>query len=119
MLANRFKEAEFATNLAAVDAGMASEDYATGQNFFRITFLTEGLKRVLHGVLQRLAGRGGDPVIGLQTAFGGGKTHTMLAAYHLAKAGDLKAAARDPGAGGGGRRDCLEAGEDRGVRWLL
>ena len=89
VLANRFKEAEFAANLAAVDAGMASEDYATGQNFFRITFLTEGLKRVLRGVLQRLAGQGGDPVIGLQTAFGGGKTHTMLAAFHLAKAATL------------------------------
>lgn len=89
VLANRFKEAEFAANLAAVDAGMASEDYATGQNFFRITFLTEGLKRVLRGVLQRLAGTGGDPVIGLQTAFGGGKTHTMLAAFHLSKAESL------------------------------
>jgi len=89
VLANRFKEAEFAANLAAVDAGMASEDYATGENFFRITFLTEGLKRVLRGVLQRLAGEGGDPVIGLQTAFGGGKTHTMLAAYHLANANSL------------------------------
>jgi len=86
VLANRFKEAEFAANLAAVDAGVASEDYATGQSFFRITFLTEGLKRVLRGVLQRLAGQGGDPVIGLQTAFGGGKTHTMLAAFHLANA---------------------------------
>jgi len=89
VLANRFKEAEFAANLAAVDAGMASEDYATGEHFFRITFLTEGLKRVLRDVLQRLAGQGGDPVIGLQTAFGGGKTHTMLAAYHLAKANPL------------------------------
>ena len=89
VLANRFKEAEFAANLAAVDAGMASEDYATGESFFRITFLTEGLKRVLRGVLQRLGGAGGDPVIGLQTAFGGGKTHTMLAAFHLAKAESL------------------------------
>ena len=35
-------------------------------------------------VAQRLAGKGGDPVIQLQTAFGGGKTHTMLAVYHLA-----------------------------------
>jgi uncharacterized protein len=89
VLANRFKEAEFAANLAAVNAGMASEDYATPASFFRITFLTEGLKRVLRGVLQRLAGSGGDPVIGLQTAFGGGKTHTMLAAYHLANASSL------------------------------
>ncbi|MGH7057186.1 MAG: Swt1 family HEPN domain-containing protein, partial [Acetobacteraceae bacterium] len=91
VLANRFREAEFAANLAAVDAGMhmASDDYATAQSFFRITFLTEGLRRVLRDVLQRLAGQGGDPVIGLQTAFGGGKTHTLLAALHLAKAESL------------------------------
>jgi predicted AAA+ superfamily ATPase len=40
---------------------------------------------VLTTAVQRLAGVGGDPVIGLQTAFGGGKTHTMLALYHLAR----------------------------------
>ncbi len=33
-------------------------------------------------------GKGGDPVIGLQTNFGGGKTHTMLALHHLAGAGE-------------------------------
>jgi len=89
VIANRFKEADFAANLGAVAAGAVSDDYATPESFFRITFLTEGLKRVLRGVLQRLAGTGGDPVIGLQTAFGGGKTHTMLAAYHLANAENL------------------------------
>jgi hypothetical protein len=90
VLANRFKESEFAADLFAVDAGYATEDYATPENFFRITFLTEGLKRVLVSALQRLGGSGGDPIIGLQTAFGGGKTHTMLSVYHLAKATDLK-----------------------------
>jgi hypothetical protein len=85
VIANRFKEAEFAADLFAVDAGLASEGYATPMAFFGITFLTEGLKRVLSSALQRLCGAGGDPVIGLQTAFGGGKTHTMLAIYHLAK----------------------------------
>ncbi|SEP49898.1 hypothetical protein SAMN02990966_07447 [Rhodospirillales bacterium URHD0017] len=90
VLANRFKEAEFAADLFAVDAGHATEDYAISENFYRITFLTEGLRRVLTSSLQRLAETGGDPVIGLQTAFGGGKTHTMLAVYHLAKAVDLK-----------------------------
>ena len=73
---------------------MAGEGYGTPAAFFGITFLTEGLKRVLTTTLQRLAGVGGDPVIGLQTAFGGGKTHTMLAIYHLAKhlrdCGDLR-----------------------------
>jgi hypothetical protein len=89
VLANRFKEAEFAADLFAVDAGHAGEDYASPENFFRITFLTEGLCRILTSSLQRLSRSGGDPVIGLQTAFGGGKTHTMLAVYHLARARDL------------------------------
>jgi hypothetical protein len=85
VIANRFKEAEFAADLFAVDAGYADEGYATPQSFFGITFLTEGLKRVLTTATQRLGGAGGDPVIGLQTAFGGGKTHTMLAIFHLVK----------------------------------
>ena len=94
VIANRFKEAEFAADLFAVDAGHATDGYATPTDFFGITFLTEGLKRVLSSALQRLSGTGGDPVIGLQTAFGGGKTPTMLAIYHLAKhlreGGDLR-----------------------------
>ncbi len=85
VLENRFKQAEFAADLFAVDSGNAEGDYATPRGFFGITFLTEGLKRVLSSALQRLAGQGGDPVIGLQTAFGGGKTHTLLSLYHLAR----------------------------------
>ncbi|MER9240679.1 DUF499 domain-containing protein [Mesorhizobium sp. M0633] len=88
VLANRYKQSEFAADLAAVYMGQASDDYATPENFFRITFLTEGLQRVLRTALERLTGRGGDPVLGLQTSFGGGKTHTMLALYHLANATD-------------------------------
>ena len=38
---------------------------------------------MLSGGVQRLAGKGGDPVVQLQTNFGGGKTHSMLALYHL------------------------------------
>lgn len=95
VIANRFQQAEFAADLFAVDAGHASEGYATPLNFFGITFLTEGLNRVLTSAIQRLADNGGDPVIGLQTSFGGGKTHTMLALFHLARhletGGDPKA----------------------------
>jgi hypothetical protein len=95
VIANRFKQAEFAADLFAVDSGHAGEGYATPAGFFGITFLTEGLRRVLTSAAQRLGDTGGDPVIGLQTAFGGGKTHTMLAIYHLAKhlgeGGDPKA----------------------------
>lgn len=86
VIANRFKESEFAADLFAVDAGLAAEvgeGYATPASFYKLTFLTEGLKRVLSTAILRLAGQGGDPVIGLQTSFGGGKTHTMLALFHL------------------------------------
>ena len=83
VLENRFRQSEFAADLFAVDSGNAEGEYADPRDFFRITFQTEGIKRVLRTALQRLSGTGGDPVIGLQTAFGGGKTHTMLAAYHL------------------------------------
>ncbi len=85
VIANRFKEAEFAADLFAVDSGNAGDGYANPSAFYGITFLTEGLKRVLTTATQRLGGGGGDPVIGLQTAFGGGKTHTMLAIFHLVK----------------------------------
>lgn len=86
VLEARFTDAEFAANLAHVDQGIGSEEYTDPLAFYRITYLTEGLSRVLRSVVERFAKKGGDPVIGLQTNFGGGKTHTMLALYHLAGA---------------------------------
>lgn len=86
VLEARFSDAEFAANLALVDQGIGTDEYTDPAAFFRITYATEGLKRVLVSTIARLAGKGGDPVIGLQTNFGGGKTHTMLALYHLAGA---------------------------------
>ena len=86
VLAARFSDSEFAANLALVDRGEGSEEYVDPAAFFRITYATEGLRRVLGATIARLAGKGGDPVIGLQTNFGGGKTHTMLALHHLAGA---------------------------------
>ena len=86
VLEARFSDAEFAANLALVDQGEGGEEYVDPAAFFRITYATEGLRRVLTTTLARLAGEGGDPVIGLQTNFGGGKTHTMLALHHLAGA---------------------------------
>ena len=64
--------------------GAATPEYQDASLFFQRTFITEGMRLLLDSVVKRLAGRGGDPVIRLQTAFGGGKTHTMLAVYHLA-----------------------------------
>ena len=88
VLAARFSDAEFAANLALVDRGEGEEEYRDPAAFFRITHATEGLRRILLSVVRRLGGRGGEPVIGLQTNFGGGKTHAMLALHHLAGAAE-------------------------------
>jgi predicted AAA+ superfamily ATPase len=79
----RYQQAEFAADLWQVHMDEGSDEYRKPQEFFRRTFLTESLKRLLVGAAQRLAGKGGDPVVQLQTNFGGGKTHSMLALYHL------------------------------------
>jgi predicted AAA+ superfamily ATPase len=79
----RYQQAEFAADLWQVHLGEGADEYRNPQEFFRRTFLTESLKRLLVGGVQRLSGRGGDPVVQLQTNFGGGKTHSMLALYHL------------------------------------
>lgn len=91
VLQGTFQQAEFAADISRVHAGTASAEYQDPALFFRRTFITEGMRLLLDSVVKRLAGKGGDPVIQLQTAFGGGKTHTMLAVYHLAK-GDVTAA---------------------------
>src|SRR6266542_859994 len=79
-----FQQAEFAADITAVRTGQATREYQDAAAFFQRTFITEGMRLLLIQVAQRLNGTGGEPVIQLQTAFGGGKTHTMLAVYHLA-----------------------------------
>ncbi len=85
-----YQQAEFAADLWQVFLDEGSDEYRLPNEFFRRTFLTEGLKQLLTGALGRLGGRGGDPVIELQTNFGGGKTHAMLALYHLCLGGSAK-----------------------------
>jgi len=79
----RYQPAEFAADLWQVHLGEGTDEYRKPIEFFRRTYLTESLKQLLTGAVQRLAEQGGDPVIQLQTNFGGGKTHSMLALYHL------------------------------------
>ena len=79
----RYQQAEFAADLWQVHLGEGTDEYRDPVEFFRRTYLTESLKGLLVGAIHRLAGRGGDPVVQLQTNFGGGKTHSMLALYHL------------------------------------
>lgn len=79
-----FQQAEFAADLAKVHSGSAPPEYRDPRQFFSRTYLTEGLSALLIGAAKRLSGSGGDPVVELQTNFGGGKTHSMLALYHMA-----------------------------------
>jgi len=79
----RYQQAEFAADLWQVHLGEGSDEYKKPKEFFRRTFLTESLRRLLVGGVQRILGTGGDPVVQLQTNFGGGKTHSMLALYHM------------------------------------
>ena len=87
VLKGTFQQAEFAADLSRVHDGSATPEYQDATLFFQRTFITEGIRLLLDSVVKRLSGKGGDPVIQLQTAFGGGKTHTLLAVYHLAKSG--------------------------------
>jgi len=77
----------FAASLHAVESGTADRDYTDPERFFAKTFMTRSLENVLEGVLARLMGEAGRgaPVLRLETPFGGGKTHTMVALYHLAR----------------------------------
>ena len=92
-----FSPDEFAIALEQVVAGTAPEDYSDPSQFFSRTCFTDALTTHSSMVLRRLAGKTGntDPVLTLLTQFGGGKTHTLTALYHLTKAG--RAAADYPG----------------------
>ncbi len=78
-----FTQAEFAADLWQVHKGEGSDEYKDPAEFFRRTYLTASLNQLLLGAVHRLSGGSGDPVVQLQTNFGGGKTHSMLALYHL------------------------------------
>ncbi len=79
----RYQQAEFAADLWQVRLGEGAPEYLNPSEFFRRTYLTDSLKQLLGSAIRRLTGMGGDPVVQLQTNFGGGKTHSMLALYHL------------------------------------
>ncbi len=95
VLKGTFQQAEFAADLSRVHDGTATPEYQNPALFFQRTFITEGMRMLLDSVVKRLSGKGGDPVIQLQTAFGGGKTHTMLAVYHLVMRAGGQALASD------------------------
>ncbi len=80
----RFDASVFAADLGEVLEGRGAVDYRDPAAFFGKTYLTKGLADLLTGVVRRVTGhKDGEPVVQMQTPFGGGKTHTLLAIYHL------------------------------------
>jgi hypothetical protein len=82
-----FNPDEFAIALEQVVAGTAPEDYREPAKFFARTCFTSALREHAGMVLRRLAGETSHtaPVLTLITQFGGGKTHTLTALYHMAR----------------------------------
>src|SRR3990170_3222891 len=78
-------ESLFAATLGAVHAGAARDEYLKPEVFFAHTYFTENLKQTIWDVVSRLGGGEGPSITEMQTPFGGGKTHALLALYHLIK----------------------------------
>lgn len=79
-------ESDFAADLAQVIAGEASKEYSDPALFFANTYPTRGLRELLANVCRRLSGAGGEiaSIFRLDTSYGGGKTHGLIALSHAA-----------------------------------
>ena len=79
----RIEASLFAAKLDEVVAGRAHPEYQDPKTFFSHTVVTWGLRQLLAMSAKRLSGKGGDGVLHIETPFGGGKTHSLIALYHL------------------------------------
>jgi hypothetical protein len=81
-------DAEFAADLAQVLRGTAPPQYADPARFFSNTYPTRGLKNLLLNVCRRLSkGQGVASIFRLDTSYGGGKTHGLIALVHAVRSG--------------------------------
>ena len=80
-------DAEFAADLATVLTGQASIGYRDPVQFFANSYPTRGLKDLLANVCRRLSGSGDatGAIFRLDTSYGGGKTHSLIALAHAAR----------------------------------
>jgi hypothetical protein len=78
-----FDESLFAADLGYVVQGVGAKEYVDPDLFFARTYPTRGIRELIKNTLERVQGRAGDPVVQVQTPFGGGKTHVLVALYHL------------------------------------
>ena len=83
---------DFSEDIFALDLGPLADGnknvpavYRDPEQFFRASYLTNGLKSLLQDVLAHLSGGAGNRVLKLITPFGGGKSHTLASLYHAAR----------------------------------
>ncbi len=89
VLAGAVTEADFAADLSQVVVGEGAADYVDPARFFANTYPTRGLKSLLANVCARLSGAGGEAasIFRLDTSYGGGKSHGLIALCHAAGGG--------------------------------
>lgn len=90
ILEGRLDTSHYAASLGAVIRGHSTcpRVYCDAREFFKATYLTKELRKLLEDVLKGLQGEGGDRVLQLRTPFGGGKTHALVSLYHIATSRD-------------------------------
>jgi Protein of unknown function (DUF499) len=87
VLSENFSEDIFALDLGPLADGKPNVPavYRDPEHFFRVSYLTKGLRSLLQDVLSRLSDGAGNRVLKLLTPFGGGKSHTLASLFHAAR----------------------------------
>ena len=110
-----FLEADFAADIQEVVLGTAPAMYGDPLEFFRCTYVTGGMRDLLVTATKRINSKGGNPIIQTKTGFGGGKTHSLIALYHLINSADELLNAADASQTAGIREAVLGIMSDAGV----
>jgi hypothetical protein len=84
VLQGALRESDFAADLSQVLKGEAPDEYKLPDQFFANTYPTKGLKSILKLVALRVMDRPEQigAIFRLDTQFGGGKTHALIALAH-------------------------------------
>ena len=82
ILEGRLRMDIFAADLWDAYHNRGPVEYKDASTFFQKTYMTQGLQNLLSIIQNRIKGKGGDPTIQIQTPFGGGKTHSLIALMH-------------------------------------
>ncbi|WP_448589007.1 ATP-binding protein [Thermodesulfobium sp.] len=85
ILEGRLRMDIFAADLWDAYHNRGSVEYKDASTFFQKTYITQGLHNLVGIIQNRINGKGGDPTIQIQTPFGGGKTHSLIALMHKAR----------------------------------